>query len=69
MADKKIDWKKFIIVWQRSESLEEAASKMGLKKERASLLAALARKNNVNLKPMPRGKAPIDWKTLAKLVK
>ena len=64
--------KRFIALWQKSDSPDEVATKLGLKKATVIQIASNYRsKKKVPLHKMPRGvyKGVYDWEALAKFAK
>ena len=56
-----IDYKKFIEVWNSSDSPQEVADKMKMSKSHAVLTACRLRTKSIILKIMKIGRPKIDW--------
>ena len=53
-------FKEFIGAWEGSNSVQEAADKLGITKESAGQRASAYRGKDIKLKKMPRGGAKLD---------
>jgi hypothetical protein len=61
----------FVLIWERSESVEEVAEATGMNPNAVRTRAYFYRKKGVNLKvfePKPRGKAPLPVDELNMLI-
>lgn len=65
--NRQIDNKKFVEIWQRSETPEQVAAKFGVDKNFAVRKAIAMRKHEVPLKKMSRGRSKLDYSELIKL--
>lgn len=55
------EFKRFIRIWQSSQSVQEAADRLGISKAAASSRAAMFRRRGVPLRAMSRGRIDVDW--------
>jgi transposase len=67
----KVDDKQFVRVWQLSDSVDQVAVELGLRKKSVQSVAARMRRHGVPLKPMPRNmqRAAKHYEELAELAK